>query len=243
MIKKFGDFQVHDVYSKKIGLIGEHVDVPEIFGEPSARITIEVLPNEFKTHQVMNRLTGTNFIPTFVANKFSANKIKAPITAILPDSTVKTFVTNRTFNNAQIPKGSIYCKTPNLDSQIQVAARGGTVFGARQIIDGKPVHLDLSRYPNSAALQNIAETLYNTLGSEFLRFRVGLTSTGPQLLVMENFNLKKPELIDLYFNVYEQYVGKIPAWFRHKVYTQQLTPYLNEYINREETLKKCPYIL
>ena len=116
-------------------------------------------------------------------------------------------------------------------------------FGARQIIDGKPVHLDLNRLPYRESLVNLAENLHQKLGSEFSRIRIGMGQNGPILLAMENFKLNRPELVNLYFKIHESYLGKLPAWYKHKVQNGLVKTYLNEYINREEVLKKCPYIL
>jgi len=243
MIKRFDDFRVHDTYSKRIGLIDENSEMPELFGDDTAEVTLRILPNEYSTHQIFNRLSGNNFIPKFTVGKFGAAKLTPPLTVISPDSNVRSFATRRQALTIPQKKSSMYFTTPKVSDQIQVAARGGKIFGARKIIDGKPVHLDLTRYPETGALQQIAESLYSNIGSEWSRFRVGLTESGPILLAMENFKLKKPELVDLYFDVYETVLGKIPAWYRHKVKDQQLKSYLMEYINREEISKKCPYIL
>ena len=92
-------------------------------------------------------------------------------------------------------------------------------------------------------IKEFQENLYSKLSSEFSRFRIGFTKAGPILLAMENFKLKTPELVDLYFQAYESKLGKIPNWYRHQTSKSLVEKYLSEYINREEISKKCPYLL
>jgi hypothetical protein len=70
-----------------------------------------------------------------------------------------------------------------------------------------------------------------------------MTKGGPILLAMENFKLKQPELINLYFTVYENFIGHMPDWFKNHIESTVLVPYLYEYVNRDEVSKKCPYLL
>ena len=243
MLKRFDDFQVYDTYSKKIGLIGENHDMPDLYGDQDSEILLTIIPNQFSTYQVFNRLAGSEFIPNSTTGKFGARKLKTPITVVSPMSEIKTYPTFRHLNVTPIQKGSLYFTKPKFENQVQIAAHNGQIFGARQIIDGKPVYLDLTRLPYREQLVNLTETLHSKLNSEFMRFRLGLDEEAPVLLAMENFRLNRPELINLYFKIHESYLGKLPAWYKHKVQNNMLKTYLNEYINREEVLKKCPYIL
>ena len=243
MLKRFEDFQVYDTFSKRIGLIGENHDMPDLYGDQDSEITLTIMPNQFSTYQVFNRLAGSSFIPTAVSNKFGARKLKSPITAVTPISEIRTYQTFRHLNSTPIQKNSLYFTKPKFESQLQIAMHDGQIFGARQIIDGKPVHLDLNRLPYRESLVNLAENLHQKLGSEFSRIRIGMGQNGPILLAMENFKLNRPELVNLYFKIHESYLGKLPEWYKHKVQNGLVKTYLNEYINREEVLKKCPYIL
>jgi hypothetical protein len=242
MIRPFDEFQVHDIFSKKIALIGENHNIPDLFNS-DAKISVQITPNEYSTHQVFNRLAGSDVIPGFVGDRFKAMKLRTPISVISPNSTIQTFPTFRHLNSANLLKGSIYFSKPKIDTQIQVATYEGRIIGAREIIDGKPIHLNTARYPEIPILSQISENLYSKLASEFSRFRIGFTKTGPILLAMENFKLKTPELVDLYFQAYESKLGKIPNWYRHQTSKSLVEKYLSEYINREEISKKCPYLL
>ena len=243
MIQKFDDFQVYDTYSKRINLIGENHDMPELYGDDESEVAVEVSPNDFTTHQVFSRLAGSSFIPNAVSNKFGARKLKTPITVVSPRSDIKTYQTFRHVNTTPIPKGSLYFTKPKFENQIQIAAHHGKIFGARQIIDGTPVHLDMDRLPYRDQLTELTESINSKINSNFSRFRIGLSESGPVLLAMENFKLNRPELVDLYFRVYESYIGPLPTCYKHKIQNNFVKTYLNEYINREEVLKKCSYIL
>jgi hypothetical protein len=243
MLKRFDDFQVYDTYSKKIGLVGENHDMPDLYGDQDSELILTISPNQFSTYQVFNRLAGSGLVPNSTTGKFAARKLKTPITAVSPNSQIKTYPTFRHLNSTPIPKDSLYFTRPTFENQIQIATHNGQIFGARQIIDGKPVYLDLTRLPNSEALTSLTETLHSTLGSEFMRFRVGVTGEKPIVLAMENFKLNRPDLVNIYFKIHESYLGKLPAWYKHKIQKNLVKSYLNEYINREEVLKKCPYIL
>lgn len=244
MIETFATFQpTIETFSKRIGLVGESNDMPELFSDKSAEVVIEIKDNAFSTYQVFNRFPGASFIPKYVSNRLSTNNLRTPITAISPVSEIKTFATHRHINTAPLQKGSLYFSRPKIKDQYQVSCHEGKVCGIRKIIDGKAVHLDLNRLPELSNLQQIAESLHNSLKSDLLRFRVGTTAKGPVLLAMENFKLQKPELAHIYFTVYENFIGHLPEWFKHHVETNSLIPYLTEYINRDEFSKKCPYLL
>lgn len=243
MIKKFDDFQVYDTYSKRINLIGESHDMPELYGDQNSEMSLTVFPNDFSTYQVFNRLAGSSFIPVAASNKFGARKLKTPITVVSPKSEIKTFQTFRHVNTTPLAKGSLYFTKPKFENQIQIAAYRGQIFGVRQLIDNTPVYLDTNRLPYQSQLNELTETIHSKLNSTFSRFRVGLGADGPVLLAMENFKLNRPELVDLYFRVFESNIGRLPTWYKHKIKNSFVKTYLNEYINREEILKKCPYIL
>jgi hypothetical protein len=101
----------------------------------------------------------------------------------------------------------------------------------------------MDRLPYRDQLTELTESINSKINSNFSRFRIGLSESGPVLLAMENFKLNRPELVDLYFRVYESYIGPLPTWYKHKIQNNFVKTYLNEYINREEVLKKCSYIL
>ena len=46
MIRPFDEFQVHDIFSKKIALIGENHNIPELFNS-DAQISVQITPNEY----------------------------------------------------------------------------------------------------------------------------------------------------------------------------------------------------
>ena len=243
-IKKFHNFQPSAAeFTRKVGLIGESNTLPELYGDKDADVVLTVSPNAFSTHQVFSRLSGSPFVPQYVSNKLAAQSLKLPITVISPVSEIRTFSTMRQLNREQTAKNSMYLSRPRINSQYQVTAHEGKIIGARQVIDGKPIHLNLNRFPKATSLQEIAEGLYGNLKSDLLRFRVGDTKNGPILLAMENFKLKVPELTSLYFKIYENFIGPMPEWFKHNIETSVLVPYLYEYVNREETAKRCPYML
>ena len=243
MIRKFDDFQIHDTFSGRLGLIGESHDMPNLFGHDLALPVIEISKNPLTTFQIFNRLAGSSFVPRMVASRPQTGKMKTPITAITPRSKIKTFISHRALNEAFLERGTLYFSKPSIKDQFQVVLEQGRITGVRQIIDGKGVHLDTSRWPQMQSILPICEAIHSKVGGQLLRFRLGLTNARPFLLMMENFKLKRPELISLYFEKYESMHGAIPAWYRHQVQNNLLKPYLNEYINREEILKKCPYIL
>lgn len=242
--RSFDEFQpTVETYSKKIGLIGEDHGLPELFGDEKAEVIMAIPINDYTTHQVFNRLAGSPFIPEFTANRVNTRNLKTPITVISPVSEIKTYNTHRKVNTVPIRKESIYFNRPKISEQIQLAVYEGNIIGARLIIDGHPVHLNINRYPKISMLQGIAESMYGTLRSDFMRFRVGITKRGPVLMAMENFKLRKPELAKLYVNVYENFIGPMPDWFKGHIESTMVNPYLNEYINREEIGKRCPYLL
>jgi hypothetical protein len=232
-----------DTFSKKIGLVGEDHGMPDLFGDEKSDVLMSIPINDFSTHQVFNRLAGSSFIPEFVSSRMHTQKIKTPITVISPISEIRTYNTHREINTVPLRKDSLYFKRPKINEQIQIASYEGTIVGARQIVDGHPVHLNINRYPKMKQLQYITEALHNNLKSDFMRFRVGLTNNGPVLLAMENFKLRKPELARLYVNIYENFIGPMPDWFKGHIDSTMINPYLNEYVNREEISKKCPYML
>lgn len=244
MIKTFDTFQPSiETFSKKIGLIGENHDMQDLFGDKSADVVIQIQPNAFSTYQVFNRLPGAKFIPRYVSNRLKASSLKTPITVINPLSEIRTFSTHKELNSVPIMKNSLYFKRPAFTDQLQVVVHEGKVIGARQIIDGKPIHLNTNRFPILNKVQTIAENVHHALNTDLMRFRIGLTEKGPVLLAMENFKLKKPELAQLYYTIYENFVGHMPEWFKHHIESSMIIPYLNEYVNREEVSKKCPYLL
>jgi hypothetical protein len=244
IFRAFEDFQpTIETFSKKIGLIGEDHGLPDLFGDEKSEVIMAIPINDYSTHQVFNRLAGSSFIPEFVSNRVNTRNLKTPITVISPISEIKTYNTHRKVNTDQIRKDSIYFNRPKVNEQIQLAVYEGVIIGARQIIDGHPVHLNINRYPKMKTLQGISESLYKSLGSDFMRFRIGLTNRGPVLMAMENFKLRKPELTRLYVNVYENFIGPMPDWFKGHIESTMVNPYLNEYINRDEISKRCPYLL
>jgi hypothetical protein len=242
MIKRFDDFQNYDTFSHKIGLVGESHDLTDLYGD-DCELMISIKPNAYSTHQVFNRLAGSAFIPESVQSKFRAQKLATPITSIEPDSKIRTFPTFRHLNVTPMQKGSLYFSKPKFNEQVQIVSHKGNLIGARQIVGGKPVHLNLDRFPHTVKLAKIAENLHQTLGEDLIRFRAGITTKGPVILTMENFKLDRPDLVNLYFAVHESYIGKLPIWYKHKIQTGLVNTYLNEYINREEVSKLCPYLL
>lgn len=109
MIEKFATFQpTIETFSKKIGLVGESNDMPELFGDKSADVVIEIKENAFSTYQVFNRFPGASFIPKYVSNRLSTNNLRTPITVVSPVSEIKTFATHRHINSAPLQKGSLY---------------------------------------------------------------------------------------------------------------------------------------
>jgi hypothetical protein len=242
MIKRFDDFQNYDTFSHKIGIIGESHSLTDLYGD-DCELMISIKPNAYSTHQVFNRLAGSTFIPESVQSKFRAQKLATPITAIEPDSKIRTFPTFRHLNVTPMQKGSLYFSKPKFNEQVQIVSHKGNLIGARQLVDGKPVHLNLGRFPHTAKLAELAENLHQTLGEDLIRFRAGITTNGPIMLTMENFKLDRPDLVNLYFAVHESYISKLPIWYKHKIQTGLVNTYLNEYINREEVSKQCPYLL
>jgi len=101
----------------------------------------------------------------------------------------------------------------------------------------------MSRFPERDRLQKLVTQLHEKLGESLIRFRAGLTPRGPVFLMMENFKLMRPDLVNLYFAVHESKLGKLPDWYKHKINSGLVSAYLNEYINREEVSKRCPYLL
>lgn len=243
MIQRFSDFQNLDPYSKKIGIVGESCSLPDLFGDENSELVIYVQPNPVGTHGVISKLSGSDIVPNQVGSRFAAQSLKLPITVVSPRSEIKTFQTKRALNQADLIKGSHYFTRPNFSDRVQVASHRGSVIGARQIVDGKPVHLDLERHPRAKEIKRAARQIHEAAGSDLSRFQLGLGSGSPVFLLMENFSLLKPELVNLYFKVHESALGQLPAWYKHKIYQTILKPYLTEYINREELSKKCPYLL
>lgn len=242
-IKKFDNFQpTIDTYIKKVGFIGENI-MPELFGGKDADATIKLEPNAFSTYQVFNRLPSAKFIPKYVSNRLHASKIPTPVTVISPVSEIKTFSSRRKLNTDPIIKGSLYFKRPKFDNQYQITVYEGKVIGLRQIFEGKAIHLNLYRFPRMADVQEVATTLHEALKSPMLRFRLGTTNNSKVLLGMENFQLRKPELVKLYYNVYETHVGHMPAWFKHHIESSMIIPFLYEYANRDKYRELCPYVL
>lgn len=242
-LKKFDTFQpTLDTYSKKVGIIGENL-MPDLFGDGKSDVVIKITPNPFSTYQVFSRLPGSSFIPKYVSNRLQSSRIPTPVTVISPVSEIKTYTTHRKLNSVPIPKNSIYFHTPRILEQYQITAHEGQIIGVRQIIDNVPVHINVSRFPKTQKLQKVTGILHEALNSDLMRFRVGMTKSGPVLMAMENFNLNKPELTKLYFNVYENFVGHMPEWFKHHIESSTVMPFLNEYIDRAEFSKKCPYLL
>lgn len=243
-MKRFDNFQpTIETFAKKIGIIGESHDMPDLFGDDSAQVVMSISPNHYSTHQVFNRFAGTSFIPPFVANRINSRNVKTPISVVSPDSSIRTFATHRQVNYAPIQSGSLYFTRPSVNEQFQVATKDGEIFGIRQMIDGKSVHLNLNRFPHMMKIKAISEELHGKLKTDLMRFRVGLGSTGPVFLAMENFKLHRPELTSLYYSVYESFIGHMPEWFKNHIESTMIIPYLNEYINRDAVRKKCPYIL
>lgn len=243
MIRRFDEFEDHDLYSRRISLVGESHDLMDLYGDEESPVRVDLKPNAYSTHQVFNRLTGSSFLPKTVGSKFGAHGLKTPITAITPDSQIRTFPTFRKLNVTPIKKGTVYFTKPKFMDQVQVASYDGDIFGARQIVDGQPVHVDMSRFPDRKRLSTLAKTLHEKLGETILRFRAGLTGRGPVLLMMEDFSLSRPDLVNLYFKVHESKLGRLPDWYKHKIKSGLVSGYLNEYINREAVSKKCPYLL
>lgn len=247
MIKTFDTFQPSiETFTKKIGLVGENTknDMPDLFSDRKADVVIKISPNAFSTYQVFNRLPGQSFIPKFVSNRLHASKMQTPITVISPISEIRTYPTRRKLNTEPIQKGSLYFVRPNIEDQYQVVIHEGKILSVRQLIDGKPIHLNVNRHPVVHSFQKIAESMYSALNTELMRVRIGTTKKrGQVFMAMENFKLHKPELAKLYFNVYENYVGHMPEWFKHHIESSMIIPFLNEYVNREEMSKRCPYLL
>lgn len=243
MIRRFDEFDNHDRFSKRISLVGESHDLTDLYGDEESPVRIELEPNAYSTYQVFNRLSGSNFLPKTVGTKFGAYGLKAPITAVSPESQIRTFPTFRKLNSTPTQPGSVYFTKPKFMDQVQIAAYDGDIFGARQIVDGKPIHIDMSRFPGRNKLASLSKTLYEKLGETILRFRAGINGRGPVLLMMEDFRLNRPDLVNLYFKVHESKLGQLPDWYKHKIKSGLVGTYLNEYINREEVSKKCPYLL
>jgi hypothetical protein len=245
MIKTFDTFQPSiETFLKKVGLVGENHGMEDLFGDRSADVVIEITPNYFSTYQVLNRLPGASFIPKYVSNRMHARNLNIPVTVVSPLSEIRTFTTNRQINSQPIQKGSLYFSRPNITDQYQVAIHEGRIIGVRQIIDGKAVHLNINRHPIVKDLQVIAESMYSALNTDLMRVRIGTTKKrGQVFMAMENFKLQKPEMTQLYFSIYENFIGHMPEWFKHHIESSMIIPYLNEYINREEMSKKCPYLL
>lgn len=242
-LKTFDTFQpTIDTYIKKVGMIGENL-MPELYAGKEAEVTIEIEPNAFSTYQVFNRLPGANFIPRFVSNRLHASRLKTPVTVVSPLSEIKTYSSRRQLNRDPIRKGSLYFRRPKFDNQYQVSVHEGKILSVRQLFEGKAVHLNINRFPRIDEFQKVADSLYEALKTDIIRFRLGTTSKSKVLLGMEDFNLHKPELASLYFRVYENFVGHMPEWFKHHIESSMIMPFLYEYINRDEIKEKCPYIL
>lgn len=243
-IRRFSEFQpTIETFTKRVGLVKEQNIIPELFGDRTADVVIKIPDNNFSTYQVFNRFPGSNFIPRYVSNKMKAMELGSPITVVSPLSEIKTYSTKRAVRLESQQSGSLYFRKPKITDQYQVAVHEGRIIGVRKIIEGKPVHLRLNRFPKLTAIQNIANSLYESLKSEVLRFRLGQTESGFKLLAMENFTLQKPELVDLYFVIHENFVGPVPEWFKHHIESSIVIPYLSEYINRDSVKQKCPYVL
>lgn len=243
MVKAFSKFQEQEEFSKKIGIVGEANSMPELYGDENSELVIQIQPNDYSTHQVFNRLAGSTLIPKLVSNKFGAQSLAFPVSTVSPSSQIKTFPNFSGLNSASLAKGSIYFSKPKFTKQIQLSIHNGDVLSARQIIDGVPVYLDTNRMPAKSEMNQVAEKLYRTLGSDLIRCRVGLGKAGTVLLAMENFSFGKPELADLYFRVYESHIGQLPEWYKHKIKNGPVRSYLNEYINRNSVQSQCSYIL
>lgn len=243
MIRRFNEFSEKDPYSRRIALIGENHSMPELFGEPESAVAIQIEPNQIATHKAFSRLEGSDLIPKKVGSRFAAQSLKLPITVISPKSEIQTFQTKRRLNSADLLKGSHYFTRPNFTSRLQITTHDGKIVGAREIVDGKPVHIDLDRHPMKGHVKKAASQIHEALGASLNRFQLGLGLEGAVLLMMENFSLEKPELINMYFNTYESRIEPLPAWYKHKIHQTILKPYLSEYINREKLSKKLPYLL
>lgn len=242
MIQRFENFNESDPYSRKIAIIGEGAALPDLFGGEDSAIVIQIEPNSSQTHQAISRLQGSSLVPKAAHSRFAAQSLKLPITVVSPDSKIRTFQTMRKLNSADLFKGSHYFTKPDFTDRVQVASHKGNVIGARQIIDGRPVHIDMDRHPRAKDIKLAAKQIHEALGGDLNRFQLGLGESAT-LLLMENFSLKQPELVNLYFNVHESSIGTLPSWYKHKIHQSILKPYLTEYINREELSKKCPYLL
>lgn len=242
---KFSEFQPSiSTYTHKIGLVKEYNTMPELYGDNSASIVIQIPNNTLNTYQVFNRFPGSKFIPYYVSNLINTNKIKTPISVISPLSEIKTYQTRRSLKNSELLKGSLYFNRPKISEQYQVVVHEGKIIGCRKIIDNKPMHINLNRHPKLNAIKNISTSLYESLKADLIRFRVGDTPKGLKLLAMEDFQLTKPELSNLYFKVYEDYIGHMPEWFKHHIESTSIIPYLTEnYNNRNELRKTYPYLL
>lgn len=242
-LKTFDTFQPSvETYAKKVGLVGEN-EMRDLFGDRTSDVVIKISPNAFSTYQVFSRLPGANFIPKYVSNRLHATRLKTPVTVISPLSEIRTYSTYRKLRSDELLKNSIYFHTPKVLEQFQITAHEGKIIGLRQIIDRQPVHIKSDRFPKTAKFQEISDSLYEALKTDLMRFRVGMTKSGPVLLAMENFKLQAPEMAKLYVNVYENFVGHMPEWFKHHIESSTVMPFLSEYINREEMSKKCPYLL
>lgn len=242
-LKTFDTFQPSvETYAKKVGLVGEN-EMRDLFGDRTSDVVIKISPNAFSTYQVFSRLPGANFIPKYVSNRLHATRLKTPVTVISPLSEIRTYSTYRKLRSDELLKNSIYFHTPKVLEQFQITAHEGKIIGLRQIIDRQPVHIKSDRFPKTAKFQEISDSLYEALKTDLMRFRVGMTKSGPVLLAMENFKLQAPEMTKIYVNVYENFVGHMPEWFKHHIESSTVIPFLNEYINREEMSKKCPYLL
>lgn len=242
-LKTFDTFQPNvDTYSKKVGIVGENF-AQDLFGDKTADVVIKISPNAFSTYQVFSRLPGSNFIPKYVSNRLHATRIKTPVTVISPLSEIKTYGTYRKLRTEPLLKNSIYFHTPKIFEQFQVTSHNGTIVGLRQIIDGTPIYVNTNRFPKSYKIQEICSTMYEAFNCDLMRFRVGFTKKGPILMAMEDFKLQAPEMANLYVNVYENFVGHMPEWFKHHIESSMVMPFLSEYVNRDEISKKCSYML
>jgi len=242
-LKTFETFQpTVETYTKKITMVGENL-MPELYADKGGKISVKIEPNSFSTYQVFNRLPGANFIPKYVTNRLHAGRLKTPVTVVSPLSEIKTYGSRRSLNSTPIRKGSLYFRKPKFDNQFQIAVYEGKILSVRQLFEGKAAHLNIYRFPRINEFQEIANTIYEALGTKLLRFRLGTFNESKVLLGMEDFSLHKPELANLYFQVYEVHVGHMPEWFKHHVESSMIIPFLYEYIDRDEISKKCPYLL